>query len=325
MYYHLGLGIGVVLCLQLYFSDQAKAQITQASENSDIVSQALSEYQAGRYPEALSLFERAYAINPSAHNLRGMGLSAFKSGDYVNAIKYLEQALQETREPLNEQLRQHAKKTISKATNFVSRYRVVLIPKDLQLSVDGNTAQVVEGKLLLNPGEHDVLAKADNHRELRLHLKARSGKESELNIELEPISTPEETVELAPTTQLNSDDDPSEEESDISLTPYIVLSAGGAILLGSLVTGILTEMARNDLDEKCTAEAVCTPDLEPTKERGEILSLTTNILIATGSAVTATGLLLLLFMNDVEEKHSVETASFGCGPTGCFGRLNGTF
>lgn len=106
--------------------------------------------------------------------------------------------------------------------------------------------------------------------------------------------------------------------------PYVVMAGGGALLAGALVTGLLREDAKNELQSNCT-QGVCPPEFESTQDRGRRLSVITDVLWISGLISAGTGLALWI----IDHGRSGEQASgatqpradIGCGARGCAATL----
>jgi hypothetical protein len=105
-------------------------------------------------------------------------------------------------------------------------------------------------------------------------------------------------------------------EHESSAVPAIVLlSAGGAALVGALVTGLLANSADNEFTDKCGGVTNCSPSLRPLQQRTEDLALATDVLLGAGVALGGVGLTLLL-VNDAPEDTDRSKAEVAFGGFG---------
>jgi tetratricopeptide (TPR) repeat protein len=107
-----------------------------------------------------------------------------------------------------------------------------------------------------------------------------------------------------------------------SLVPIVLMGAGGALLLGSAVTGGLALSKASDLDKKCGGNSC------PSSQRGKVdstktLAITTDVLWSVGAAAAATGLVLWL-TGALDTEREVPVA-FGISPHGISTQLSGRF
>lgn len=120
-------------------------------------------------------------------------------------------------------------------------------------------------------------------------------------------------------------DAPPEESSRGSrLGPYLLAGAGGALLAGGLVTGLLTNTAERELEDNCPDDD-CSgfSGYQSTVQRGRNMKLTTNVLLATGAATVGAGVVWWLLGGT--ETTSDARASVSCLTDGCVAHLWGSF
>jgi hypothetical protein len=150
-----------------------------------LITDAVSEYDAGHFEEARALFRRAHAQSPSARTLRGIGMASFELRDYVEATRALGAALREQRHPLSPELRQHVHGLLARAETYVGRFTLHLRPANTSLVVDGVPPELEpDGTLLLSFGRHQIVARCP------------SCAQSERDIEV--IGGERQTLEIAP-------------------------------------------------------------------------------------------------------------------------------
>lgn len=119
---------------------------------------------------------------------------------------------------------------------------------------------------------------------------------------------------------------PVEEDKRWWRTPVIVMGAGGALMAGSLVTGLMSNAKQKDLEDQCEGK-VCDPSLKSTADSGKTLALVTDVLLFSGAATVVVGGVLLL-LKKPRKKPDVEAtprANVSCTRTGCFGRVSMRF
>lgn len=113
------------------------------------------------------------------------------------------------------------------------------------------------------------------------------------------------------------------------LVPLIVMSAGGALILGSVVTGIITSGKEADLESRCGPTKVCSSDDQTAKDlqsSGNTMALVTDILLFGGIAVAGAGVALLLLSDSGGSSEAPPaTASIACLPGACGGSVQVRF
>ena len=92
-----------------------------------------------------------------------------------------------------------------------------------------------------------------------------------------------------------------------------LLVSGGVLAVAGITTGILSEVARSDLESACTAAGSCPPELEATRDRGQALAIATDVLLASAVVAVGIGVVLLIVGADDDEPEVMA----GCSSTGC--------
>jgi hypothetical protein len=161
------------------------------------IDEAIAEYGAARYPEARALFMRAHALQPSARTLRGLGMTEFELRNYVEATRFLQQALSSTVRALDGELRSATEALLTRAQGFVGRYALALTPPELTLKVNSAPApREPDGTLMLAIGDHALHAAAEGYTPISHTLRVTGGENTTLNITLE--RAPAAPVAVAP-------------------------------------------------------------------------------------------------------------------------------
>jgi Tetratricopeptide repeat len=148
------------------------------------LSAAMAEYELGNWTEARALFEQAHELNPNARTLRAIGLCAFEEKSYVAAIANLSAALEDTRRPLTPEQRTHAADLLERSHGFIAQYTVQVSPANAIMRVDLRAPVVLNGKLLLDPGTHQLSFSAPGYQPAERTLLARPREGGVLKVEL---------------------------------------------------------------------------------------------------------------------------------------------
>lgn len=125
-------------------------------------------------------------------------------------------------------------------------------------------------------------------------------------------------------------------EKETNLVPFVLMGTGGAMILGSVVTGIMTSGKQSDLDDAraaCKKRGDCDSlekkefdRIESLQSSGKTLALVTDILLFGGIAVAGTGaVLFILDMGDDGASDAASAyapkASVACLPGACAGSV----
>ena len=275
-----------------------------------VVQRAISEFDAGHWDEARALFRRAHELSPNARTWRGLAITAFELRRYVDAVRELEAALQDTRKPLTEQQRQELGELLLRARAFVSTYRLSVQPTEAQVSIDGAPSQAGESELLLDPGLHTLVFTAPGYDEQQLELRAEAGKSRELSVELRPppqVAAPETAnpAQVAlPSSPQREPDLMRDYVVTLSLTGAAVLAGASAVTLGALAQSHNTRFRTCD-----GSDAEC----NDIRDRGQRLELATNVMIGVAGA-TAVAALVTYFVERRAERARAVRVAFGADP-----------
>jgi tetratricopeptide (TPR) repeat protein len=113
-----------------------------------------------------------------------------------------------------------------------------------------------------------------------------------------------------------SDVDADEAGGGVPTGAWVTMAAGGAMVLGAVITGVMAKGAESDLHDACPGLTGCDPALQSTRDRARRLGLVTDVLWITGAVAAVGGLLWLLLGRGSDEKPTPDVA-IGCGPGGC--------
>jgi tetratricopeptide (TPR) repeat protein len=116
-----------------------------------------------------------------------------------------------------------------------------------------------------------------------------------------------------------------DETSGLPVGPIATLGAGGALLVGALITGIMAKGAESDLDDACPGRVDCDPADASIRDRMNRLGVATDVLWITGAVAAAGGLIWLLVSGRSDEAPEEPALSFGCGPGACGVAYRGAF
>jgi len=110
------------------------------------------------------------------------------------------------------------------------------------------------------------------------------------------------------------------------LTGVIVMAAGGALMVGSLPTGLMANSKAKKLEDQCVGGS-CPDSLKSTADSGKTLALVTDVLLFGGLATVAVGGVLLLLQKPKKQDATQDSprADVSCTRTGCAGSVSMRF
>jgi tetratricopeptide (TPR) repeat protein len=239
---------------------------------------AVREYSVGNWEEALLRFRNAHALYPNARTLRGMGLSAYELRDYVRAIGWLTEAVANPNNALTALQRTESETAIATARDYVVLLDLTLEPSSAVLTIDGVApVRDASGKILINPGEHELVAQAAGYETLRRALRVNAGDRPALELELQPQGAQPASL-AAPSAALESDSDEGSVLPWIAIGAGVTVTATGAIFLG---------MALSDkADVENAADATRWSSIEDAEGRVGTYSALGFVLLGVGIAGT---------------------------------------
>lgn len=323
---------GVLVGLLFAVAPSALAQApgeapAESTEVREILREAVMEYGAAHYEEALALFQRAHALQPGARTLRGVGMAAFELRRYAESVLWLSASLEESERALTDAQREQVEALLARARRFVGHYRLSVTPDDAVITVDGRTPRALpDGRALLELGEHTLRAECDGYVAQTRRLDVAGGEDAGLELHLERVEAPaivdepsdESTLavpSVAPPVR------PIEAPTSTVSPSWVLLGMGGALLAGSLTTGLLALKDKAELDDACETMSTCPESLRGTRDGARRLSIATDILWATGAALVLGGVLWRVLGGADDEE---PPAAAACGAEGCMVWLRGT-
>jgi hypothetical protein len=284
-----------------------------------LVRQAVDQYDLGNYEESKVFFTEAHRVFPNARTLRGLGMVAYTMRDYVQAIPYLEDAIASKVKPLDPPLVVEARETVERARTFIGVVRVTLVPADAKLMVNASPpARAADGRLMLNPGKHEIEASAAGYQSATRLVRVEPGAALQVDLALSretagPVARKTEpagevVASMAPPRNVLLEAEPAQ-QSETSVAPWIVVGVSGAVAIGG---GVLLGVALNDVavveHSKPTTDW---SDVESKYQRTPALSTAGIVMIGAGIAGVAAGLTWHFLEVDESEQLGLDVSPLG--------------
>ena len=119
------------------------------------------------------------------------------------------------------------------------------------------------------------------------------------------------------------------ESKGAGLGPWILIGAGGAAIVGGVITGLITNSKVSDIEKNCPND-LCpgTYDLDEESGSAESMAAVTDVLFIGGAAMAAGGLIWYLLDQPTESDQSASLtppASVYCTADGCGAFVRGSF
>jgi len=283
----------------------------QKVEYEELTKKGIREYELNHWAEAKTYFLRAHMLYPNARTLRALGLIAFETRSYIEAVEWLERALADTHKPLTDDMRKGVVDLLADARGFVGRVTLILEPAQASVFVDGELVQLRDqNALLLDPGDHELRVEAGGYRTQTRQLRAEGGKSSELKLALVAATgdrLPPATVEVAAIPPASE----APPENDWWSTQRIVgvgLGAGAVVAFGVGVTsGLLALSAKSKSDHDCDGD-VCNSTGSALRDTAVTRADIASIGFIAGGALLAAGAITFFLAPGPERPSSGEVS-----------------
>jgi hypothetical protein len=261
-----------------------------------LIRDAVTEYEAGNNGEALSLFQQAYALRPTARVLRGIAKARFELRMYAATIDAIDRALVVAIDPLPETLRDEMVALRERASRFTGTLTIEVEPAAATVLLDGKP---LEGTTqVLDAGNHVVEASAHGRRTVRRVVEVAGAGTATIRLVLDRLPPPSATVVVHQTVV--------EEDA----TPLYVVGALGLAAAGGVVASALWLVDRNGAVDQCNqaadAGAFCDNADQIVVERDAAIGVIASTAALCAGAAVAFG---VLAAGDGGE----EPAEIGCG------------
>lgn len=170
----------VALLLACALPMRAEAQEPDATQQ--LLAEAVREHERGNYAEAYALFLRVHEARPTARTQRALGKAAFELARYREALEWLEGSLVDRRTPLTDEMRAEVEALIARTRAFLGRFVVRASVSGASILVDG---EPLEGEaIVLQVGDHELVASAEGHHRLTRRLTVHGGEEETIELVL---------------------------------------------------------------------------------------------------------------------------------------------
>jgi hypothetical protein len=238
-------------------------------------------YKTGDYEAAVTHFQRASALVPSATAQYWLASSLDLKGDPRGAILGF-QALLENPDftSLPPEQQDAARNRLNALEQLPATISLTVQPPDVQLLVDGVPQPGTSPfAVKIAPGKHSIRVQRDGYEPLETELEVGPAESLEDTVELVKIAAPAPPVEATP---VATPAPPAEPRSKVPA--YITLGIAGAGAIVGTIFGIKALGAKNDFDKKPTGSAA-----DDTERNALIADMAFGVAITLG----VTGVVLL--------------------------------
>jgi tetratricopeptide (TPR) repeat protein len=212
--------------------------------------EALTAAQAGRWEEALVVYERLWNERRAYDVALLLGQAEYNLKRYRAAAEHLSYGLGSLPASGSPQVAERSRQILDLCKEQVGTLNLQVKNKGAEILINGEV--IAEAPLItpvfVNPGEHRFEVRLAGHVPERFTMMLEAKQSKSRSVELKPLVPEERSVEPAPKlTEITAP--PAPPESHASWTPVIV---GGIVTLAGLSAGVAFEFARQAADDRAT-------------------------------------------------------------------------
>jgi hypothetical protein len=293
------------------------------------------------FDAAIQAYESSLELYPSKSALFNLANCLKAVHRYPEALRAFERLLAEHGPELDGVMRTAAQEQVRTLQSLTGTLSVAVSPEGAEVFVDGESVgkSPHSQSLALSVGTHEVEGKLDGFVPQRVIVRIRSQQSATVKLTLAEASAPAPSLSVVPARPqpspplgLGGARQPPAEESHPWATPgWLTTGLGAALLVGGTATGLWALGIDRSLDDDCV-EGHCPASRANDIDRLEALASATNVLLASGAAVTAAGVILLVVdpgrRTPAEQERGAEPSEalgFGVGSGQAFIRYQRAF
>lgn len=268
------------------------------------------------YRAALVEFERAYQVSPDYRLLYNIGQAKYELQDYIGVTQAYERYLSEGGSSVPPDQRAEVERVLKDLRQRAAQISLTVNRDGVDVFLDdaevGKTP--LSGSIPVNVGRHRISVRAPDGATATKIVDVAGGEIAEVSLEL---AAPRPEQPVGPT---------APEGRPLSQTlAFVGWGVGGALLVGSLATGIMALSADSDLDAMFKKANPNADKVQDQRDKTKTLVTTTNVLLATGVVAAAAGTALWFFGPKKDKREDKASANLrldvGLGSVGVSGRF----
>lgn len=291
-----------VLLTAFLATPATRAEVSPTATARQLAIEGIDQVEAGNCERGEPLLEGAEKLHHASVHLQYIARCRARAGRLVAATELWRQIINEGSPPGSSPAVQGA---VAEATTELARTlprlgaaRILTADKyeNLELSLDGSTlpSVVLGAKQVLDPGPHELVAKARGYAPWRKRWTLADGETVDIEIALVPSEGgPQGASGGAP------ERDARGRGSVLTTAGWFVGVTGAAAMAAGVVTWIKRDQKRSQLehdcpDQACPASLYSAESLASAQQSIRDLTTTTNILMFSGGALVAGGVTMIL-------------------------------
>jgi hypothetical protein len=285
------------------------------------IDEAIAAFDGSDFARARAAFERAHALSPSARTYRGIGITAFRQGDFLAASSALRSALEEQRKPLTAEQRTEVTDLQTKAAERLGHVTIRVSPGTATVRLDGRVVEAGR-EIEVTAGQHVFRGDHAGYLPVEREHDVSAGTPISVALELGVReAAPSARRDLAPAHPVPAKEEgatPSEHGG--RFWTWIVL--GAAPVLGAVSAGIwVSGLSDADRIRNCGCSDAERAALR--EHAGLPAKETWTTVTAVAAGVALAGGVVLYFVEGSDD--APQKASFGVGVAGSGLVARGTF
>jgi hypothetical protein len=304
------------------FTTEAGAQVPEVAIARQLAIQGIDAVESGDCKKGAPLLERAEQMHHASVHLQYLARCRAAEGHLVVATEMWRQivregapsgaspailaAVTEASSSLERTLPRLASTTIRAAGEYPG----------LALTLDGTgiPAEIVGTPQALDPGDHELVARAKGFSKWSHRWSVPEGGSEDVLITLTPGT--EEAPGTSPGREPGEPRKTEERPFPLATVGWVTGAVGAASLIAGTVTLLSRNNRRNELEQACGPDRACPADYDIRAHTDPIRTLTTasNVLMFGGGALLAGGVTMVILGSG--SKKEPETALLAGGPAG---------
>lgn len=258
-----------------------------AAEAKQAFEQGLQFLHEERWSSAEDAFRRSLAIVPRDSTRYDLAYALFKQDRLRQCLAILSALLDRDSADGDDRYREYAKTLKPHVLERLAKLRLRTFPESATLTIDGETIPGAgpEREVSVDPGEHVAEVFAPGLPTARFTFTAAPGAAVDRHIALAAPAPPRTPVETA-----HADTTSNPPSSIHSVGPWLTVGVGGALLVASVITGVLAARSDADFVSKCPSLRNCDPSLTATRDRALALGHASDTLLISGAIVVSGGI-----------------------------------
>jgi len=281
----------VTLVPALVVARDVAAQPAKSDEAKTRYLKGVDLFDEGDYQSALIEFRRSYELVPNFNVLYNIGQVHFQLADYANALKTLQQYLDEGGKRIPASRRSDVERDVDKLKSRVAQvtFKVNVAGADVRVD-DQSSSQPITGPIIVSAGKRRFEVSKPGFKSVTKVEDIAGQENREIPIELVPDAAGGGGGDGKPPVVIIGDDGrptTTPDEPGPPIGPIVLWSLTGALAISTGVMGGLALSADSNLQELKTTPGNSEEDIASQADQAKTFALVSDILLGTTLAAAA--------------------------------------